>query len=216
MTTDNGLDSGGDGDPQRRGRGDRAAWISLLSAVLVASIGLLGGVLSGNLKVSVGGAEEQAGGGGTPTVTTTVTATSNPVPTPPVERTISSPEENAAVPLCTEVRGVISKLPADKAIVIATREDEDSRTYFEHDVKLSQNGQWRALVNLGDLDHPKDAAGHHFSIYAVVMDKDDAAYLAGTSTNPGDTYWSTASWPPGADAGDPRRLVRAPGVGQCS
>jgi hypothetical protein len=170
------------------------------------------GVVFGVYKSSSSSASPSTAG---PTVTATVTVTPSPAPSSTVDRTIIAPEENAKAPLCADVSGVVRALPKNKAIVIATREEEDTRTYFEQDVKLNASGQWHARVNLGDLAHPNDAVGHYFNISAVVMDKDDAAYLAGTNPEDGNTWWSSETLPPAADSGDARRVQRSAEVGKC-
>ncbi|TDO47112.1 hypothetical protein EV643_1092 [Kribbella sp. VKM Ac-2527] len=126
--------------------------IAAICGTVAAICGVVFGVYKGTSRSSAdaGGTTVSAG----TTVTTTVTAAPTTESSPPAERTITAPEENAKVPLCTLVTGVVSKLPADKALVVAVRDDEDPRIYFEEDVKLSANGQWRAQVSLGDIEHP--------------------------------------------------------------
>ncbi|MFF1817686.1 hypothetical protein ACFVWG_10350 [Kribbella sp. NPDC058245] len=209
MTNNNNdPDQGEREDPKA---GVKGAWIAFAGAVAVAVIGVVGTILSGAVHVSTG--DQSQAGGGMATTTVSVPVTPTPTPTPPVERAIVSPEENQSAQLCTEVRGTVRKLPADKALVVATREDDDTRIYFEQSVKLGSNGEWRATVNLGDSDNANASVNHHFDIYAVVMDKAWAAYLAGTHDDVDYTFWSTTGWPPGADPGDPRRLIRSAAVG---
>jgi hypothetical protein len=90
-----------------------------------------------------------------------------------------------------------------------------SAAYFEQAVTIGTNGQWRAMVNLGDAKGPNAAVNHHFDIYAVVMDKSWSTYLAGTNDDPDYTFWSATTWPPGSDPGDPRRVTRSSAVGSC-
>ncbi|GAB3940441.1 hypothetical protein GCM10029976_058140 [Kribbella albertanoniae] len=195
-------------DESKKGGGLRTTLITGGVAVLVAVIGTGGALLKDEF-------DSKNPGSGPTTVTTTVTVAPSPQPEIPITRAITSPEENAIVPLCADVKGSIGAVPSGKTIVVAVQEDEDTRIYFEQTVHFLGKGQWAAQVNLGDRADPGAAVGHRFSIFAVAMDESLAKYLAGTSTEEGGTWWSNTAWPDGADHGEATRVVRAAAVGRC-
>ena len=197
-------------DETRRGGGVRAALITAIATVLVAIIGVIGAFLQAQF-----GGEDASPVSAPATVTATVTVSPSPQPTLRVDRAISSPEANTAVPLCADVKGSVGSLPKGKALVVAVQEDEDTRIYFEQSIKFPTRGLWSARVSLGDIEHPGDAVNHRFSIYAVTMDETLARYLADTNTVEGDTWWSSTAWPPSADPGEATQVVRSTEVGKC-
>jgi hypothetical protein len=63
-------------------------------------------------------------------------------------------------------------------------------------------------------DAPEDA-GASFAIVAVVMDEKWARYLAGTSAEAGDTWWSHPDLPPGAADAQRLDVTRSTDMSQC-
>jgi hypothetical protein len=146
----------------------------------------------------------------TKTVTFTPTLSTTPQSTQQAQVLVTSPKENQGVPVWCDIEGVVRNLPDDKALVIADREAGRGRLIFEQEVPIDANGQWHARLPMGDDQHPAQSIRQKFEIYAAVMDKVWAAYLADTlkGEDPGISFWWNGGFPPGASVGEPRSVTR--------
>ena len=157
----------------------KAAVITGICAVLVAVIGGVAGWLQ---YQGPGSASEVA----TPTKAASVSRSSISdfsIQYPP-------PEGTELVPQCITARGTGS-VTNGQALVVAARENGDSRLYFESVSWNHERDRWSAELNLGD----RSSVGHEFTIFAVVLDLELATYLVSTGPYTG---WSSSTMPPGS------------------
>jgi hypothetical protein len=167
----------------------RVARINAITAVLVALISAVGGLIAGVALVRASQPESILPE--VPPGTTTTTRAARPQ----LKFEAPSPEGHEVASTCNiDVHGS-GAIAQDQALVIAIQEYLDPIIWFEGAVQWrADNLRWEANVRLGVTD----SAGKRFTIYAVVLDSDLAKYLMSTNRVAGARYWSSPQWPPGS------------------